>query len=121
MNANHDSDDIRDRVKLTYAEQLYQIKDENGQLIDFEQANGRQLFNHYRHNMTNYDQVLNGVRAEQGHVTGRQEKKAAVGAASRYLRNIVMSMSRLSRIIKRRANYLRLLCKRLGLVQHMPY
>lgn len=86
MNFKHDSDNIRERVKLTNAEQLYQIKDENGQLIDFEQANGRQLFNHYRHNMTNYDQVLNGVRAEQGHVTGKQEKKAAVGAAEQVLK-----------------------------------
>lgn len=86
MNVNHDSDHIRDQVKLTNAEQLYQIKDEKGQLIDFEQANARQLFNHYRHNMTNYDQVLNGVRAEQGYVTGRQEKKAAVGAAEQVLK-----------------------------------
>lgn len=86
MNFKHDSDNIRERVKLTNAEQLYQIKDENGQLIDFDQANGRQLFNHYRHNMTNYDQVLNEVRADQGHVTGRQEKKAVVGAAEQVLK-----------------------------------
>ncbi len=35
-----------DKVKLTKPENLYQIKDENGQIIDFEKANGRQLFNH---------------------------------------------------------------------------
>jgi hypothetical protein len=75
--------DIRNRVRLTNPEQLYQIQDESGQVIEFEQADGRALFNHYRHNMTNYDQVLDDIRTEQGHVTGRQEKKAAVGAAER--------------------------------------
>ncbi|NJK30402.1 MAG: hypothetical protein HC940_09760 [Acaryochloris sp. SU_5_25] len=57
MTTNHHSD-IRDQVALTNPDQLYQPKDANGQIIDYEQANGRELFNHYRHNMTNYDQVL---------------------------------------------------------------
>jgi len=77
---------IRDQVRLTNPEELYQIRDENGQLIDFEKANGRQLFNHYRHNMTNYDQVLNNIRNEQGYIAGRQEKNVAVGAAEHVLR-----------------------------------
>ena len=84
MEEKHSSNP-RDRVKLTKPENLYQIKDENGQIIDFEKANGRQLFNHYRHNMTNYDEVLNEIRDEQGYVTGRQEKKALVGAAEQVL------------------------------------
>jgi uncharacterized GH25 family protein len=73
--------EIRDQIQLTNPEQLYQIKDKNGQIIDLEQANGRELFNHYRHNVTNYDQVLDNIRNEQGYVTGRQEKQAAVSAA----------------------------------------
>ncbi len=77
--------DIRDRVRLTNPEQLYQIKDETGQVVDLEQADGRRLFNHYRHNMTNYDRVLDDIRAEQGYVTGRQEKKASAGAAEQIL------------------------------------
>ena len=73
--------EIRDQVRLNNPEQLYQIQDRDGQMIDLEKANGRELFNHYRHNLTNYDQVLDNVRNEQGYVTGRQEKQAAVGAA----------------------------------------
>jgi hypothetical protein len=83
--SNNSDSDIHGQIKLTSVEQLYQIKDENGQLIDYEEASGRQLFNHYRHNLTNYDQVLNTVRAKQGYLTGRQEKKAAVGAAEQVL------------------------------------
>lgn len=79
------SSDIRKQVKLTHPEQLYQVRDENGQLIDFEQANGRELFNHYRHSMTNYDQVLTNIRAGQGYVAGRQRKEVAVGAAEQIL------------------------------------
>ena len=74
-----------DQVKLTKPENLYQVKDENGQIIDFEKANGRQLFNHYRHNMTNYDEVLDEIRKEQGYLTGKQEKKAVIGAAEQVL------------------------------------
>ena len=79
------NNDPRDKVKLTKPENLYQIKDKNGQIINIEKANGRQLFNHYRHNMTNYDDVLDEIRQDQGYITGRQEKKAAIGAAEKVL------------------------------------
>ncbi len=77
--------DPRDQIKLINLENLYQIKDEQGQIIDYEKANGRQLFNHYRHNMTNYDEVLDEIRQEQGHIKGYQQKKAAIGAAEQVL------------------------------------
>ncbi|NJK51997.1 MAG: hypothetical protein HC936_02770 [Leptolyngbyaceae cyanobacterium SU_3_3] len=84
MTTNHHSD-IRDQVALTNPDQLYQPKDANGQIIDYEQANGRELFNHYRHNMTNYDQVLDKIHADQGHVSAWKQKQAAVGAAEQVL------------------------------------
>lgn len=77
--------DPRERIKLNNPENLYQIKDEQGQIIDYNRANGRQLFNHYRHNMTNYDEVLDGIREKQGHIKGYQQKRAAVGAAEQVL------------------------------------
>ncbi|MGK7886431.1 MAG: hypothetical protein AB4057_17630 [Crocosphaera sp.] len=80
-----DNPTIRDEVKLTQPEQLYQIKDKEGNIIDLEQANGRELFNHYRHNVTNYDQVLDNRRNQQGYLTGRQEKEAAIAAAEQVL------------------------------------
>jgi hypothetical protein len=83
---NNENPNLRDQVKLTKPEQLYQITNQEGQVIDFETADGRQLFNHYRHNMTNYDQVLDDVRQTQGYVTGRQEKQATLGAAEQILK-----------------------------------
>lgn len=54
-----------------------QNKDENGQLINFEQANGRES-NYYRHNTINYNQILNNIRAKQDYVKEGQAEKAAV-------------------------------------------
>lgn len=77
--------DIRDQIDLTNVEQLYQVRDESGQLVDYEEASGRQLFNHYRHNMTTYDRVLDQIRTEQGYVSNKQAKKATAGAADQIL------------------------------------
>ncbi|MBD2114163.1 MULTISPECIES: hypothetical protein [Cyanophyceae] len=77
---------LRKRVKLTNPEQLYDVQDGNGSQIPYDLADGRQLFNHYRHRMTNYDQVLDQIRSEQqGQITGRQEKQVAVAAAENIL------------------------------------
>lgn len=77
---------LRKRVKLTNPEQLYNVQDKDGSQIPYDLANGRQLFNHYRHRMTNYDQVLDDIRAEQqGNITGRQEKQVTVAAAEHIL------------------------------------
>ena len=77
---------LRKRVKLTNPEQLYNVQDGDGSQIPYDLANGRQLFNHYRHRMTNYDQVLDDLRAEQqGNITGRQEKQVTVAAAEHIL------------------------------------
>jgi hypothetical protein len=81
-----DESNPRNKIKLTKAEELYQIKDETGQIIDYDRANGRILFNHYRHNMTNYDEVLDRIRQEQGYVRGKQEKEAVMGAAEQILK-----------------------------------
>lgn len=83
--SDHQNNNPRKKIKLTNPENLYQIKDQNGQIIDYEEANGRDLFNHYRHNMTNYDDVLDEIREEQGYVKGYQQKKAVIGAAEQVL------------------------------------
>lgn len=81
----YENNDIRDKIELTNPENLYQIRDKNGQILDYDKAKGRELFNHYRHNMTNYDEVLDKIRKEQGHVKGYQQKKAVIGATERVL------------------------------------
>ena len=77
--------DPREKIELTNPENLYQVKDKHGKIIDYETASGRELFNHYRHNMTNYDNVLDEVRKEQGYVNGYQQKKAVTGATEKVL------------------------------------
>jgi len=60
--SSNENIDPREKVELANLENFYQIKDRHGEIIDYEKADGRELFNHYRHNMTNYDEVLNEVR-----------------------------------------------------------
>ena len=82
---NTSDDDIRSQIELTNGEQFYQITDETGQVVGYETADGRQLFNHYRHNMTNYDDVLDTIRAKYGRVSGWEQKQATAGAAEKIL------------------------------------
>lgn len=99
---------LRKRVKLTNPERLYDIESKDGSSVPYESADGRQLFNHYRHNMTNYDQVLDDVRAEQnGQLTGRQEKQVTVAAAEHIIQEyrdehfkVVQDSQRKGRVLK---------------------
>ena len=112
--SNNEDSKIREQVKLTKPEQLYQIKDDKGQIIDFEQANGHQIFNHYRHNMTNYDQVLDSIRTEQGYVTGRQEKKAVIGAAEQVLKLYRDEHAKVIQNSQRQNSFLKTLMQKAG-------
>lgn len=86
MNSSaNENAEIRNKIQLENPEELYQIKDEYGNIIDYDQASGRQLFNHYRHGMTNYDEVLDDIREDQGHVKWSQQKAANTGAAEQVL------------------------------------
>jgi hypothetical protein len=80
-----DNSDIRDKVRLENPDKLYAISDKSGNLIDYDHASGRELFNHYRHGMTNYDEVLDDIRKEQGFVQWSQQKEANTGAAEQIL------------------------------------
>lgn len=74
----------RDQIELTKAEYLYDIRDKDGEAIDYKEANGRQLFDHYRHNMTNYDVVV-GSLGEEGRNTEHEQHEASVGAAEQVI------------------------------------
>lgn len=114
LDKKNGSDDIRDRVKLTDPAQLYQIKDSDGNVVDFEEADGQQIFNHYRHNMTNYDQVLDKIRAEQGHITGRQEKKATAAAAEKVLEKYRDEHIKVIKDSQKKGHILKVLMQKVG-------
>ena len=50
--STNENNDPREKIELTNPENLARIKDKDGKIIDYEKANGRELFNHYRQNMT---------------------------------------------------------------------
>jgi hypothetical protein len=106
--------DVRDQVKLTNDEHFYQIKDDNEQLIDYEEATGRELFNHYRHRMTNYDQVLDWLRHDQGHVTSWQQKKATAGVAEQVLEKYRDEHIKVIRDSQKKNQFLKTLMQKVG-------
>jgi hypothetical protein len=73
------------KVKLTQPERMYEIEDVDGSPIPYEAATGRDLFKHARHRMTDYDEVLDKRRQQQGHVSGREQKIATKQAAEEVL------------------------------------
>ena len=113
MDNDHESD-IRDQVKLTNVERLYQIKDESGQPIDIELAKGRQLFNHYRHNMTNYDRVLDSIRTHRGRVSSMEQKQASVGAAEQILEKYRDEHIKVIKDSQKKGHILKTLMKKAG-------
>lgn len=106
--------DPRSKMKLDNADQLYAISDEYGQLISYDKASGRQLFNHYRHNLTNYDQVLDELRQEHGRVTGIQQKQATAGAAELILEKYRDEHIQVIQVAQQRGNSLKALMQRAG-------
>jgi hypothetical protein len=58
----YSKEQIKSMVKIVRPELLYQIRTEYGDNLDFSSASGRELLNHLRHNVTNYDDVLEQIR-----------------------------------------------------------
>ncbi|MEO0645950.1 MAG: hypothetical protein AAFZ17_07335 [Cyanobacteria bacterium J06650_10] len=113
MNSEEDFE-IRDRIKITESEELYRVTDQHGRVIEYETADGRQLFNHYRHNMTNYDQVLDDIRTEQGYVSSRQQKQATTGSAEQMLETYRDEHVRVIRDSHKKGHVLKTLMQKVG-------
>jgi hypothetical protein len=106
--------ELRERIQIKAPDKLYAIEDFQGQAIEIENANGRELFQHLRHNVTNYDQVLDNLRAEQGHVSAWEQKQAVAGAAEKVLELHYKEHLRVVKNSQRRGQILRDLMHRTG-------
>lgn len=113
MNSEEDFE-IRDRIKITESEELYRVTDQYGRVIEYDKADGRELFNHYRHNMTNYDQVLDDIRTEQGYVSSRQQKQATTGSAEQMLVTYRDEHVKVIRDSQKKGHVLRSLMQKVG-------
>lgn len=64
--SRYSKEEIKAMVKIVRPELLYDIRDRRDRSIDFDSASGRELLNHLRHNVTNYDEVLDKIRVDLG-------------------------------------------------------
>ena len=106
--------EIRGRIKITESEELYRVTDKYGRTIDYDRADGRELFNHYRHNMTNYDQVLDDIRTEQGYVSNQHRKQATTGSAEKILETYRNEHVRVVRDSQKKGHILKSLMQKVG-------
>ena len=103
----------RDQIKLTKAEYLYDIRDKDGKAIDYETANGRQLFEHYRHNMTNHDTVV-GSLIEEGRNTEYERHEASIGSAEQVIEYCRDEHIKVNKDAKLKGNILKNLMQKAG-------
>ena len=105
---------LRDKIKLTQPEENNRITGNDGRPIDYVDADGRELFNHYRHNVTNYDEVLDNIRSEQGYVSAWQQKQATTGSAEKVLKAYRDEHVKVIQDSQRKGNILKGLMQRVG-------
>ncbi len=113
MNSEEDFE-IRGRIRITETEELYRVTDEHGHTIEYDKANGRELFNHYRHNMTNYDQVLDNIRTDQGYVSNRQRRQVTTGSAEQIIETYRDEHVRVIQDSQKKGNVLKSLMQKVG-------
>jgi hypothetical protein len=53
---------IKSMVRIIRPDLLYEIRNEYGEVLDFSSASGRELLNHLRHSVTNYDDILQQIK-----------------------------------------------------------
>ncbi|WP_299411570.1 hypothetical protein [Acaryochloris sp. IP29b_bin.148] len=110
----YSKEQIKSMVELKRPDLLYQIKDEYGDVLDFSSASGRELLNHLRHNVTNYDDVLQEIEHNQGSMSGRQLKHATNAATELVLALYRDEHVRVIQVAQDRGNVLRNLMKKVG-------
>ncbi|MGB7412742.1 MAG: hypothetical protein WA902_00900 [Thermosynechococcaceae cyanobacterium] len=92
-------------------------KESNGNytLLDFEEATGTELFDHYRHSLTNYDEVWKRIeREETGGISNRQLlwcKQTAAEVVIAYFRN---EFNRQQKLASTNQNLIRQLVQKAG-------
>lgn len=67
-------------VKVIRPDLIYQPRNEYGDDLDFSSASGRELLNHLRHSVTNYDDVLEEIRVGLGYASSFHVKHATNAA-----------------------------------------
>lgn len=103
-------------VKIVRPELLYAIHDREGQVIDFSSASGRELLNHLRHNVTNYDDVIEKIRIGLGqeYIPSFYIKHATNAATELVLELYRDEHSQVTQVAQERKKFLRELMQKAG-------
>lgn len=115
---SYNNKNIRADIKFNRPHLFYSVRDCNDQLIDFKKANGRLLYNHLRHNCTNYDAEIKRIRKK--YFGGAWLDNELAKEIDRYTAEIILektrdisirSANKLASVIEERSNLIDKLSK----------
>ncbi len=101
-------------VKVIRPDLIYQICNEYGDVLDFSSASGRELLNHLRHSVTNYDDVLEEIRVGLGYASSFHVKHATNAATELVLALYRDEHIKVIQVAQKRGNILRNLMQKAG-------
>ncbi len=91
-----------------------QICNQYGDVLDFSSASGRELLNHLRHSVTNYDDVLQEIRVGLGYASNFHAKHATNAATELVLALYRDEHIKVIQVAQNRGNILRNLLQKAG-------
>lgn len=112
----YSKEQVKSMVKIIRPELLYQIRNEQGENLDFSSSSGRDLLNHLRHNVTNYDDVLQQIKEGLGRdrVSSFHVKHATNAATELVLELYKDEHVKVIQVAQKRVNILSNLMKKAG-------
>jgi hypothetical protein len=112
--SSYSKEQIKSMVKVIRPDLLYQIRDEYGHILDFSSASGRELLNHLRHSVTNYDDVLQEIRVGLGYASSFHVKHATNAATELVLALYRDEHIKVIQVAQKRGNILKNLMQKAG-------
>ncbi len=111
---SYSKEQIKSMVKVIRPDLLYQICNEYGDVLDFSSASGRELLNHLRHTVTNYDDVLQEIRVGLGYASSFHVKHATNAATEMVLALYRDEHIKVIQVAQKRGNILKNLLQKAG-------
>ncbi len=111
---SYTKEQIKSMVQVVRPELLYQIRTEYGTVLDFSSASGRELLNHLRHRVTNYDEVLQEIRSGLGYASSFHVKHATNAATELVLALYRDEHVKVIQVAQKRGNILKTLMQKAG-------
>jgi hypothetical protein len=112
--SSYSKEQIKSMLKVIRPDLIYQPRNQYGDDLDFSSASGRELLNHLRHSVTNYDDVLEEIRVGLGYASSFHVKHATNAATELILALYRDEHIKVIQVAQKRGNILKDLMQKAG-------